>query len=775
MHASAHHGALSSPQVRVQPTEMDDQPCVLERLAVLVDLTMRPRAGGAVSGADGAGGGAPSATPAPSATRHQLSILVQDPICISASAAQIVFALAVGAQYTLAALALPITVPPMLLAPPPDKISDKSSDKSTDRSASAEEVASSALIMLSCPYVQLTILSAQVPTLPFVQLCMGDEEAPLSVSVEKHAGTRLNATETSLLLSARFYNASLFAWEPIIEPFISTLSLRSGGMPDVAVHLHIGDTLNINVSDKMLRAFQANLRTGHQTFEKQLATTLRYAAAASGGVGAQHGAAAGGSGGIGGGSCGTGGGGGGTGGGGGGLAQPSVPPGGVLGVVSKPRRAGRTEGVVLGEPHMELRQLRLPSSPPAPDFSELSWSSSASSASVPHGSPASVPNGPPASVPNGPSIAREPLQRLPLPGSAVLSGPTASVAEAQPAPGAVPSFLTNETGGVIRCWVAQRAEPDEDGGGFGRHSPMTTLGPPGVVPGVVGGSSHAPPEHCQLALPAGATKLLPFWDEDARSLQRDWHEDCPRELCVQLEGDWMPLVGIVVSQPNTTVLPLQRSASGRASEWEQEKPWTPGMGRGPPGAPRCVVCEVVLHERGTRLTIRSMLTLINGTSRTLIADLASDLAPLRHLGILAPADVLPIPAGCLEGGLRLIDAGVQGDAEAQRAALDAADVAEAFGQVRNVMWLSPLTCPYDGKPTPEEEATWRATFERPDAEHLVRYYPSCTLGETSGDLYLGSYSMHFKPKEGALSMTSKASRLLKWYSLEWPLMTSDDL
>ena len=234
----------------MQPTEMDDQPCVLERLAVLVDLTMRPRAGGAVSGADGAGGGAPSATPAPSATRHQLSILVQDPICISASAAQIVFALAVGAQYTLAALALPITVPPMLLAPPPDKISDKtsdkisdkSSDKSTDRSASAE-VASSALIMLSCPYVQLTILSAQVPTLPFVQLCMGDEEAPLSVSVEKHAGTRLNATETSLLLSARFYNASLFAWEPIVEPFISTISLRSGGMPDVAVHLHIGDDL----------------------------------------------------------------------------------------------------------------------------------------------------------------------------------------------------------------------------------------------------------------------------------------------------------------------------------------------------------------------------------------------------------------------------------------------------------------------------------------------------------------------------------------------------
>ena len=37
-------------------------------------------------------------------------------------------------------------------------------------------------------------------------------------------------------------------------------------------------------------------------------------------------------------------------------------------------------------------------------------------------------------------------------------------------------------------------------------------------------------------------------------MRRDWHEDCPRELCMQLEGDWMPLVGIVVSQPNTSVL-----------------------------------------------------------------------------------------------------------------------------------------------------------------------------------------------------------------------------
>ena len=124
----------------MQPTELDDQPCVLERLVALFDLTKRPKAGGAVSGADGSGGGAPNTT------QQQLSILLQDPICISASAAQIIFALTVGAQYTLAALALPISVPPILLAPP----LDKSSDKSSDRGVSADQVASSALIIDGC-------------------------------------------------------------------------------------------------------------------------------------------------------------------------------------------------------------------------------------------------------------------------------------------------------------------------------------------------------------------------------------------------------------------------------------------------------------------------------------------------------------------------------------------------------------------------------------------------------------------------------------------------
>ena len=48
----------------------------------------------------------------------------------------------------------------------------------------------------------------------------------------------------------------------------------------------------------------------------------------------------------------------------------------------------------------------------------------------------------------------------------------------------------------------------------------------------------------------------------------------------------------------------------------------------------------------------------------------------------------------------------------------------------------------------------------------MRSYASCTLGEKSGDLYLGSHSMHFKPKDAALSM-KKASKQLRWYALEW--------
>ena len=68
--------------------------------------------------------------------------------------------------------------------------------------------------MGACPYVQITVLSAEVAALPLFQFRVGDESAQLSVTVEKHAGTRQHAMETSVLSSARFYNAPLFEWVP---------------------------------------------------------------------------------------------------------------------------------------------------------------------------------------------------------------------------------------------------------------------------------------------------------------------------------------------------------------------------------------------------------------------------------------------------------------------------------------------------------------------------------------------------------------------------------
>ena len=74
-------------------------------------------------------------------------------------------------------------------------------------------------------------------------------------------------------------------------------------------------------------------------------------------------------------------------------------------------------------------------------------------------------------------------------------------------------------------------------------------------------------------------------------------------------------------------------------------------------APRSLVCDVELHERGTRLTLRSMLSLVNLTQRTLAIDLATLGSPLLHLGILAAQGSLPIPESQLSGGLRLTDLG----------------------------------------------------------------------------------------------------------------------
>ena len=158
--------------------------------------------------------------------------------------------------------------------------------------------------------------------------------------------------------------------------------------------------------------------------------------------------------------------------------------------------------------------------------------------------------------------------------------------------------------------------------------------------------------------------------------------------------------------------------------------------------PRCVVCEVELHANGTRLTVRSMLTLINHTRRLLIADLASDGAPLRHLGILQPGATLPIPESGLEGGLRLIDAGASDnstlEAESDRvaSALDTADALEASGQAIG-MWLPSLMSTHqEVRPSADEESQWRSLFHRPSIEYLLRAPISCSLGDKAGELYL---------------------------------------
>ena len=76
-----------------------------------------------------------------------------------------------------------------------------------------------------------------------------------------------------------------------------------------------------------------------------------------------------------------------------------------------------------------------------------------------------------------------------------------------------------------------------------------------------------------------------------------------------------------------------------------------------------------------------MLTVVNHTRRLLVADLESEGAPLRHLGILPPGGSLPVPETGLEGGVRLLDAGADAVAESESfavaSALDKADAMEA--------------------------------------------------------------------------------------------------
>ena len=688
-------GALLAELV-VVPSEADAVPCVLEHSVLLLDLTKRPQQPGVHP---------PSSSSSLSAQQQQLSVQVLEPLCLSVNATQIIMLGALSRQWVLAAKARPIVVPAALTSP---------AQHAPEHAAAlaAAEALGTMSTMASCPFVQLTVLSAEVPALPLLQLSVGDEGAPLSVSVEKHAGSPLLATEMAVVVQVRFYNAPLFAWEPLVESFEVDVSIRSGGKPAVAANLSVPDTLNVNLSDAMLRAAYANLKAGHALYTSEVDSALVYVP-----LNLQEG-----------------------------IEQTNI----TLSEVRLHERNGR------GEPTLVRRSSRDGNTAPSPLVRRGSRDSGIGTPARRNSRDSGIAGG---SLDVSPPKTAEP--------AAPVTPPAAPLRAVEAAPGAVPSFLTNETGGEIRCWVVHRQTAAASGANADEEAsvdvPATAPADAPADDGVADGDVSR-----VVVLPAGSTKLLPFWDEDPGSLDRDWHEDGPREVCVQLAGDWLPLSGIVVSQPNITVLPLERRespadverlAAERAAAAMMAAANGEAFADPPARTPRCVVCEVELHARGTRLTVRSMLTLVNHTRRLLIADLALHGAPLQHLGLLPPGGTLPVPEKGLEGGLRLIDAGgadgvgaASGDSDSGlvASALDAADAREASGKADELMWMpSLMSTQQEARPSAEEEATWRGLFGRPPVEYLLRSTLSCTMGERAGDLYLGSHALHFRASAGS--------------------------
>eukprot|EP00966_Prymnesium_polylepis_P151193 3493304-Prymnesium_polylepis.1 len=87
------------------------------------------------------------------------------------------------------------------------------------------------------------------------------------------------------------------------------------------------------------------------------------------------------------------------------------------------------------------------------------------------------------------------------------------------------------------------------------------------------------------------------------------------------------------------------------------------------------------------------------------------------------------------------------------AALDAADAAEATGRfVRPIVWLPSLMRAEEvgHVPSADDERAWRALFEPPPHEHLIRSC-SCSLAEARvthpGELYVGSHALYFRARD----------------------------
>ncbi|EOD25324.1 hypothetical protein EMIHUDRAFT_237857 [Emiliania huxleyi CCMP1516] len=238
----------------------------------------------------------------------------------------------------------------------------------------------------------------------------------------------------------------------------------------------------------------------------------------------------------------------------------------------------------------------------------------------------------------------------------------------------------NETGESLDYWATEGetgSGPERDGqqgfgGGGGRWG--------GDKSG--GREVRAPPDApCRLA--AGGTARLDLWDRAAaaRMAVGGWCEDLPRRLTVQIEGA-APFAGLVVNQPGTSVIPVTVADEGAA----------------PAPLARALVCEVEDRDGGTWLVIRSMMSLVNCTQRTLAVDMDLPGEPLQHAGLLRP------------GG---------------------------------------------GTLPAEEEAAWRSLSGAPESEHLVKLV-TCTLSASeasvlskatatahAGDLYLGSAALYF--------------------------------
>lgn len=123
------------------------------------------------------------------------------------------------------------------------------------------------LVLVDCPYVQATVLSAEAPAHPLLQLSVGEIEMPISLTVEKPNPTMPLAVEAVVPFKAGWYHPALFSWEPLVEPIEVALSLRSGPKMPTAVNLHVGGTVDVNLSDKMLRYAQSNLRAAFAAFE----------------------------------------------------------------------------------------------------------------------------------------------------------------------------------------------------------------------------------------------------------------------------------------------------------------------------------------------------------------------------------------------------------------------------------------------------------------------------------------------------------------------------